>query len=168
MATAPLIFDFDTTCFTTSTIAATPIVCATPTPSFSPKRKYRPSSDDTPTQIKRQRLSTTSTKTVEQQNVVSVPTTPLYKNFGNGISLCNNTKTNKFSNIEEILHFLTEEECNTTTTSALDRCNTSTISDDIANELMIELSCKNELPELNNVLFDLKDVLRSSDFDFIL
>ena len=172
MAGTPLVFNFDTTCLTTSTIASTPIVCATPTPSFSPKRKYRShdsynyyynNSSDTllsyaSSPSKRQRIS------VENDEDLVSPTTPLYRNFGNGISLCNNTKTNKFSNIEEILHFLTEEDDETTT----GYCNTSSaISDDIAKELMIELSCKNELPELNNVLRDLKDVLRS-DIDFIL
>ena len=177
MATTPLVFNFDTTCLTTSTIASTPIVCATPPPSFSPKRKYQShdsynssnsytdilSSQSSPS--KRQRISVKS-----DEDLVS-PTTPLYRNFGNGISLCNNTKTNKFSNIEEILHFLTEEDdedditTNSTTTTGY--TTSSTISNDIAKELMIELSCKNELPELNNVLLDLKDVLRS-DIDFIL
>ena len=178
MATTPLVFNFDTTCLTTSTIASTPIVCATPTPSFSPKRKYQShdsynsnnssyndilSSQSSPS--KRQRISVRSDK-----DLVS-PTTPLYRNFGNGISLCNNTKINKFSNIEEILHFLTEdddEDVLTTNSSTVSGYTTSsTISGDIAKELMIELSCKNELPELNNVLLDLKDVLRS-DIDFIL
>lgn len=153
--TAPVVFDFDTTCFTTSTIASTPIVCATPTPSFSPKRKYQYDNDSTttPGHIKRQRLS------VKSNDELNLPTTPLYRNFGNGISLCNTTKTNRFSNIEEILHFLTDD-----TTPSLERQNT--MCDDIVNELMVELSGKNELPELNNVLLDLNDVLQA-DFDFL-
>lgn len=175
MALTPLVFNFDTTCLTTSTIASTPIVCATPTPSFSPKRKYQSYDSYNNSSSYNDILSSHSFSSKRQrisvrndEDLVS-PTTPLYRNFGNGISLCNNTKTNKFSNIEEILHFLTEEDDTTWTnsTTTAEFTTSSAISDDIAKELMIELSCKNELPELNNVLLDLKDVLRS-DIDFIL
>lgn len=192
MSATPLVFNFDTTCLTTSTIASTPIVCATPTPSLSPKRKYHSSQqqyysqqqygnyynyyndgDDTSlsSPMKRQRMSSSSLYNYNSNSTedISSLTTPLYRNFGNGISLCNNTKTNKFSNIEEILHFLTEQDDDDVNSTISMPCgNTSTtICDNIAKELMIELSCKNELPELNNVLLDLNDVLRS-DADFIL
>lgn len=162
------IFDFDTTCFTTSTIASTPIVCATPTPSFSPKRKYRCDENTTTTawpqgscSNKRQRLS------VNNDDHIITPSTPLYRNFGNGLSLCNNTKTNRFSNIEEILQFLTNDDASDTKYLTTNSVNEQTVSDDIVNELMVELSDKNELPELNSVLLDLKDVLHS-DWDFLL
>lgn len=179
------IFDFDTTCFTTYTKATTPIVCAAPTPSCSPKRKY--SCDDNTNynhsnnnnyNIKRRRMSTNN------DDAVITPTTPLYRNFGNGLSLCNNTKTNRLSTLDEILQFLTREDSiknyrnnDTTTTRTTDTMATKTstkctdieeesVSDDIVNELLIELSCKNELPELN-ALLDLKDVFHT-DLDFIL
>lgn len=163
----PLIFNYDTTCFTTSSMASTPIVCATPTPSFSPKRKYaRCDSTETDTlsyTTKRRRLSTTSSNCStgnSNDDSLITPTTPLYLNFGNGISLCNNTKTktNNLS-IDEILHFLTEED----TTR-----NSTTACDDIVNELMVEVSRKDVLPELNNVLLDLRDTLRPELNDFLL
>jgi len=178
MAT-PLIFNYDTTCFTTSSIASTPIVCATPTPSFSPKRKYtRCDSGDADTlsyTAKRRRLSTTSSNTSTiscGDDSIVAPTTPLYLNFGNGISLCNNTKTktNNLS-IDEILHFLTEDDTTTKTTSSNHQTtlrNSTTACDDIVNELMVEVSRKDVLPELSNVLLDLRDTLRPELNDFLL
>lgn len=161
------IFDFDTTCFTTYTKATTPIVCAAPMPSCSPKRKYSCDADTSyygSSAMKRQRLSASY-----ESNLATTPTTPLYRNFGNGLSLCNNTKTNRLSTFDEILQYLTNGDSKNNSVAPSTKSNDlneQSVSDDIVNELMIELNDKNELPELN-VLLDLKDVFHA-DLDFLL
>lgn len=142
---------------TTSTMITRPISCPAPSPTFSPKRKYFDSEDIYDISRKKPRLSVSETDTQRE-----TPESPLYKNYGNGLSLCNNTKTNRFANIDEVLRYLAYEDNELHSCTAV---NEKTLSEDIFNEIIDDLYETKELPELTVNLWDLRDILHL-DFKF--
>lgn len=136
---------------TTSTIITRPISCAAPSPPFSPKRKSLESYELGTILTKKPKLSVT------EYEIKETPNSPLYKNFGNGLSLCNNTKTNRFANIDEILQYLAHEDSEQNATVDI---NEQSPSEDIFNEIIDDLYETKELPELTLNLWDLRDMLQ--------
>ena len=150
-----MLLHFDRITTTTSTVvAARPISCAAQSPPLSSKRKYFAGEDFEQIVIKKSKIADTR-ETKEE------PISPLYKNFGNGLSFCNNTKTNRFTNFEDILRYISWDETETNNENHCnDDINDTTLSEDILNEFIADLTQTKELPELNLNLWDLRDMLR--------
>ena len=135
--------------------AARPITCPAPSPPLSPKRKL--SDDISVAPMKKQRLDDNCKCD-----------SPLYKNFGNGLSVCNNTNT-YFFDIEEVIDFL-QQEGELATEDFYDQnvIDEENLCDDVLRELIDDLKSQEnkELPELNLNLADLRELI-TSELDFI-
>lgn len=138
------------TCTTSTVTTARPITSHTQSPLNATKRKAT-NEEDWPCKQKTKKQKENE-ECMNDLTLEYKPSSPLYKNFGNGLTLCNNTKTNIFKNIDDVLLYImqTNEPIN------LDEKN-DVICDknmgvDIFKELIDELHHIKELPDLT---FDL-------------
>ena len=136
------------TCTTSTVATARPITSHTQSPMYATKRKSNSEEEECPYKFKSKKQKESDESVNYDFTSIYKPSSPLYKNFGNGLTLCNNTKTNIFRNIDDVLLYImqTNEPIN------LDEKN-DIICDknmglDIFKELIDELHHIKELPDL--------------------